>query len=152
VLIRAGAASRLGLIQALTAMPDITATLGSRIKALRSAQSLTQSDVAMAVGVSKAAVSQWELNVAAPQGDNLIRLAARLGASPGELLWGDTSQQIARVNEARLSMAISCLESGLGSKYLSLSPGQKAKLLGYLYSRGEPLPRPELIALLGLVA
>lgn len=133
-------------------MQDTIATLGTRIKALRLNHSLTQSEVAESVGVSKAAVSQWELDVAVPQGDNLIRLADRLGVLPSELLWGDATPQVAPINEARLSMAISCLESELGAKYLSLSPAQRAKLVAYIYNRGEPLPKPELVALVGLVA
>jgi transcriptional regulator with XRE-family HTH domain len=118
---------------------------------LRLSHTLTQLDVGESVGVSKAAVSQWELDVAVPQGENLIRLAERFGTTPGELLWGGNPTLSVPLNEMRLSMAISCLEIELGDRYSRLPPPQKAKLVGYLYNRGEPLSKQELVALLGLV-
>jgi transcriptional regulator with XRE-family HTH domain len=133
-------------------MSDCIATLGSKIKTLRLEHKLTQREVAEAIGVSKAAVSQWELDIAVPQGDNLIRLAHRLSVAPDQLLWGKPSPQVAPLQEARLCMAISCLESELGARFLGLPLAQRAKLLAYLYNRGQPLQRNELAALLDLMA
>lgn len=42
-------------------------TIGSRIKALRVGLAVTQKELAKPLGVSKAAASQWELDVAVPE-------------------------------------------------------------------------------------
>jgi transcriptional regulator with XRE-family HTH domain len=126
-------------------------TLGNRIKALRLSQSLSQSDVGASVGVSKASVSQWELGFAVPRGEHLVRLANCLGTTPAAL-WGDASHLNMPLNEELLTMAISCLEVGVGESFTRLAPSKKAKLILYLYNRGEPLPKQELVALLALIA
>lgn len=112
---------------------------------------MTQSDVARDVHVSKAAVSQWELDFAIPQGESLIRLAERLGTTPSALLWHGKSATTIPLNEARLCMAIACLEDELGNRYLRLPPPKKAKLLSFLYDKGEPIAKNDLDALLRLV-
>lgn len=59
-----------------------------RIRAKRNALGLTQSDIAKAVGVSSASVTQWEQGDTSPKGVNLLALSSALGCSPDELIHG----------------------------------------------------------------
>ena len=60
--------------------------LGETIQALRRQKNLTQEQLAELVGVSRQAVSKWELNTALPDTDKLVPLARALGVSVDELL------------------------------------------------------------------
>lgn len=60
--------------------------LGETIQALRRQKNLTQEQLAELVGVSRQAVSKWELNNALPDTDKLAPLARALGVSAEELL------------------------------------------------------------------
>ena len=60
--------------------------LGETIQALRRQKNLTQEQLAELVGVSRQAVSKWELNAALPDTDKLVPLARALGVSVDELL------------------------------------------------------------------
>ncbi len=60
--------------------------LGETIQALRRQKNLTQEQLAEQVGVSRQAVSKWELNNALPDTDKLVPLARALGVSAEELL------------------------------------------------------------------
>jgi len=69
----------------MTAMND----LGERIRLLREATGITQTDLAQLVGISRAAVSQWESGHAKSlKGENLYKAAKALGVEPGALLIG----------------------------------------------------------------
>lgn len=50
-------------------------TIGQALREARSASGKTQRDIAVAVGVSRAAVGQWESDTNAPSTDNLIAVA-----------------------------------------------------------------------------
>lgn len=65
-----------------------TMTLGQRIVQYRKALGLSQEELADRVGVSRQAVSKWELDETQPDTDNIIRLAQVLGVSTDELLLG----------------------------------------------------------------
>ena len=65
--------------------------LGETIQALRRQKNLTQEQLAEQVGVSRQAVSKWELNTALPDTDKLVPLARALGVSVDELL-GNVSE------------------------------------------------------------
>ena len=60
--------------------------IGERIQTLRGQRRLSQEQLAERVGVSRQAVSKWELNTALPDTDKLIPLARALGVSIDELL------------------------------------------------------------------
>ena len=62
--------------------------VGARIRAARLAASMTQADLAGAVGVTRSAVAQWETERAGQVRGNLSRIAAALGVSVGYLLQG----------------------------------------------------------------
>ncbi|MBI6550704.1 LexA family protein [Xenorhabdus lircayensis] len=63
-------------------------TIGERIKLRRKELKLTQRDLGKIVGVSHAAISQWEKEDTEPKGDNLLTLAAALGRSAEYILKG----------------------------------------------------------------
>ena len=61
-------------------------TIGETIQRLRTKCRLSQEQLAELVGVSRQAVSKWELNAALPDTDKLVPLARALGVSVDELL------------------------------------------------------------------
>ncbi len=61
-------------------------TMGQRIVQLRKAKGLSQEDLAERVGVSRQAVSKWELDQALPDAEKIIALAAALGVSTDQIL------------------------------------------------------------------
>lgn len=62
------------------------ASLGEAIKAHRMRCQMTQEFVADALGVSRQAVSKWEIGASDPSTSNLIALAKLFKISPEELL------------------------------------------------------------------
>lgn len=73
-------------------MSDRTKAIGERIKELRKQKNLTQKEIAMKLGRTAAAVTQWELGITAPNGQNLIKLADLLGCDPQWILTGQHTQ------------------------------------------------------------
>ncbi len=61
-------------------------TIGQRIAQFRKAKGLSQEDLAERVGVSRQAVSKWELDQALPDAEKIIALAAALGVSTDQIL------------------------------------------------------------------
>jgi len=72
-------------------------TIGQRIRARRKELGFTQKEVALEVGVSAVAVTQWEGDDTSPRGDNLFKLAEVLRCKPDYLLG---NQDQATVNSA----------------------------------------------------
>jgi SOS-response transcriptional repressor LexA len=68
-------------------------TIGSKIRELRERAGLTQTALAKAVGVSKAAVSQWESDETTPTGPNLVKCATILDV---------TAESLTRTNSANV--------------------------------------------------
>ena len=66
-------------------------TIGETIQRLRTKRRLSQEQLSELVGVSRQAVSKWELNAALPDTDKLVPLARALGVSVDELL-GNVSE------------------------------------------------------------
>ncbi len=64
-------------------------TLGSKLSALRRARGLSQEQLAEAIGVSRQAVSKWELDAAAPEIDKIKSLADFYGVTTDYLLRTD---------------------------------------------------------------
>ena len=60
--------------------------LGNRIKNARLSAGLTQEKVAELVGVSRAAISRWELGEIEPKIEHLVALSDSLGISVDHLL------------------------------------------------------------------
>jgi transcriptional regulator with XRE-family HTH domain len=63
-------------------------TVGQRISALRKQRGMTQDALALACGVSRSAVAQWETDRAGQLRDNITRIALALEASVEHLLHG----------------------------------------------------------------
>ena len=61
-------------------------TIGETIQRLRTKRRLSQEQLAELVGVSRQAVSKWELGDAAPEVDKLRALAREFGVTVDELL------------------------------------------------------------------
>jgi transcriptional regulator with XRE-family HTH domain len=57
-----------------------------KIKALRKKSSLTQADLAARIGLSRAAISQFEAGDSKPSVETLVKLAEALGADLSELV------------------------------------------------------------------
>lgn len=77
-------------------------TVGERIHALRKSKKLSQVILAKKVGVSNAAISQWERSETEPKGDNLLSLAAALECSPSHLLYGNAiDEDISYIGKVR---------------------------------------------------
>ncbi len=68
-------------------------TLGERIYSLRKARRLSQEELAAAVGVSRQAVSKWELGESQPEVDKAVLLAQALGVTTDQLLLGAEPQE-----------------------------------------------------------
>lgn len=66
-------------------------SIGQRIKLRRLEKKLTQKAVAQFVGKSASAVTQWELDVTQPNGENLVKLAKILECSPAWIISGNTT-------------------------------------------------------------
>ncbi len=66
-------------------------TMGERIRARRKEMKIRQDALGKMVGVSNAAISQWERSETEPKGDNLLALAKALNCSPDYLHNGDAS-------------------------------------------------------------
>ncbi len=60
--------------------------LGERIKACRQSAGLSQEKIAELVGVSRQAVTKWEVNQSAPNTENLFKLAEIFGVTVEMLL------------------------------------------------------------------
>ena len=60
--------------------------LGERIKACRQRAGMSQEKVAELVGVSRQAVTKWEVNQSAPNTENLFKLAEIFGVTVDMLL------------------------------------------------------------------
>lgn len=74
-------------------MADETVTVGTRIRAARRARGWTQDALALAVGVSRSAVAQWETDRAGQVRGNLARIAEVLGMPVAALLGGESGPE-----------------------------------------------------------
>ena len=63
--------------------------MNERLSELRSAAKLTQNTVAKTVGVSRAAVTQWENGLTKPKGEYIHALAKLYGCTTGYILHGE---------------------------------------------------------------
>ncbi|MCL2369034.1 MAG: helix-turn-helix domain-containing protein [Oscillospiraceae bacterium] len=61
-------------------------TLGGKILALRKARGLSQEQLSVEIGVSRQAISKWELGEAVPDVENIIQLSKLFGVTTDYLL------------------------------------------------------------------
>ena len=67
-------------------------TFGQNLQTLRRQNGLSQQQLAEQLGVSRQAVSKWELDAAKPDIDNVIQISRLFGVSIDELLTGEVFQ------------------------------------------------------------
>lgn len=78
---------------------------GTRIRALRARQGISQNQLAEALGVSRSAVAMWESDAREPSLEMLLHMAEALGAAPAELLSAATDAPfIAPVQTRRIPL------------------------------------------------
>lgn len=73
----------------MTTEETSTETIGDRIKRRRDELKMTQDDVAGKIGVTRAAVAQWELNQTAPIRKRMTELGEALECSANWLSYGE---------------------------------------------------------------
>ena len=61
-------------------------TLGEKLQRLRKARGMSQEELAARMGVSRQAASRWELNIALPDTENVVRLSELFGVTTDYLL------------------------------------------------------------------
>ena len=67
-------------------------TTGEKLAVLRKKKNLTQEQLAEILGVSRQSVSRWEMDVAFPETEKLIKLGKILDCSIDYLLNADTQE------------------------------------------------------------
>lgn len=65
-------------------------TFGSKLRQLREARGMTQTDLARILGVSPKAVSKWEANRMEPRPPMVAKIAQALGVTKDELVHGSS--------------------------------------------------------------
>lgn len=96
-------------------------TFGERLRAARLRAGLTQEQVALELGLSKAAVSRWEVGGTQPGVEALAMLRGLFGVSLDELICGDAK-------DAAAHSALSAKELQLIQRYRKL-PSKKRELV-----------------------
>lgn len=86
--------------------------LNEKILYYRKAAKLSQEELAAQVGVSRQAVSKWELGDATPEVDKLLLLARAFGVTTDELLSGDEPPQPAPPREEPPAYTASAAPAG----------------------------------------
>lgn len=72
-----------------------------RIRELRTARGITQTELARALGIDKASVCMWESGKSIPTADKLPVIAVVLGCEVGELYDEDVLREAALAAETR---------------------------------------------------
>lgn len=90
-------------------------TMGQRVAQLRKAKGLSQEELAAQVGVSRQAVSKWELDQALPDAEKIVSLAAALDVSTDQILLGTSQADAASQEPADSSSAQRFHYEGNGS-------------------------------------
>ena len=104
-------------------------TVGARIRACRLARGLTQDELAVACGVSRSAVAQWETDRAGQIRGNISRIAQALDISIEHLLHGE-----------RLDDSMTGDEMALLRLYRLCEAGDRAFLLRTARKLAQPPP------------
>ena len=68
-------------------------SLGEQINRLRTANNMSQGDLAEALGVSRQSISKWETDGATPELDKLVKLSALFGVTLDELVTGKAPER-----------------------------------------------------------
>ena len=100
-------------------------TFGDRLKSFRKESGLTQEAIALEVGLTKSAVSQWEANASQPDFASLLVLRDLLGVTLDELIGGAKATDGERI-------LLSAQERELIQLFRKLTPKRRAAALQLL--------------------
>lgn len=109
----------------------------SPIKDLRLGKNMKQSELAAAVGVSVATISNWERGVYEPDQNSLMRLSEMFSVSVDYLIGNDSEQQKKPIGTATPNEP-DPLDAELRSAFYSLSPDDQQFFLDMMRRRVEP--------------
>ena len=88
-------------------------TLGQRLQELRKQKGLSQEGLGEKLGVSRQAVSRWEMDGAVPEVDKLVAMAKLFGVSLDQLLTGEETETVPAAGKGRRRrpslMAVLCI-------------------------------------------
>ena len=104
---------------------------GDLLEELRKDSQMTQKELADKIGVSKAAMSRYELNQSEPSIDTLSRLAETFGVSI-DYLCGQTKLRYSLLDLEKMAQEKGLSFSDLFNHLLSLSPQRREKILSDL--------------------
>lgn len=108
-------------------------------------------ELGASLGISKGAVSAWEVGRSSPDLAQICRLATLLSSTPHELLGWSAADAAPGIDAARLAQALALLEQHAGRRFDALPTEKKARLLAYLYARDTAPTIAELAGLLLLM-
>lgn len=111
-------------------------TPGTRIRARRKQLGLTQSALAQRVGLTKAAVSQWENDESEVSGRNLVKLAAALETVESNIFSENATFSVPTmpIDAGRVAQVLELMAKLPDRDRSRLSIEASAKLFVYLYS------------------
>lgn len=116
-------------------------TLGQRIQALRKQHNLSQEALGEKLGVSRQAVSRWEMDGAVPEVDKLVAMSRLFGVSLDDLIGTEDPEKPERLGEERPAgeKLLRRWLAGLAALCVVLALTAVGSLLGTLYFRHELL-------------
>ncbi|HFH3453867.1 helix-turn-helix domain-containing protein [Pseudomonas aeruginosa] len=91
-------------------MDTLRKSIGAKIKAFRTARSLTQDELASVVETDSVSVSRYERGVSTPSVEQLLKIARALNVTPGELLPVDQDLDRERLIALRRDLAEKALK------------------------------------------
>ncbi|CDN41486.1 Transcriptional regulator, XRE family [Paenibacillus sp. P22] len=77
--------------------PDMTLTMGDRLRELRLNKNMSQEEVSKKIGITRSAYSHYEINNRQPVYETLIKLAAFFEVSLDYMIGGEQNQSEAQV-------------------------------------------------------
>ena len=110
--------------------------IGPRIQALRRSRGWTQGQLALALKVSRQAVSKWEAGQSMPDGENIVALSRLFGVSTDSLLLGEAVMPASHVDVADVHGEQN-RRMGLLLAYMGQAMGLFISLLGLLVIRSQ---------------
>lgn len=100
----------------------------NRVKELRQRAGMQQKEIAMALGVSRPTVSEWEHQKKDPSGDRLKKLASLFDVSPGVILCLSPVDNEISTNEVQ----IDTIDFALSGEIRDLTDAEKQDVLDYV--------------------
>lgn len=109
-------------------------TTGEKLSALRKNKGLTQEQLAELLNVSRQSVSRWEMDIAFPETEKLIKLSRLLNCSIDFLLNNDLQKQEVKPNPAAVDCFNFIRESGYFFLATSVQDTPKLRPMGFIYA------------------